>query len=155
MNVINNRLYVGEVSASEIAEKFGTPLYVYDEDVIRHNYRELSESFSYPNVSVYFAAKANTNQEILKILRAEGAGIDAVSPGEVLSALKAGFSPAQIMFTATSVTDEEMQFALSKNVLVNVDSISQLERFGKMNKGGRVSIRINPAVGAGHHTHVI
>ncbi len=155
MNIINNQLYVGELPASEIVKKYGTPIYVYDEDVIRHKYRELSESFSYPKVKIYYAAKANTNPRILEILREEGAGIDAVSPGEILAAFKAGFRPGQVMFTATSVTDEEMKFAIGRKVLVNVDSLSQLERYGRLNPGSRVCIRINPAVGAGHHDHVI
>ncbi len=155
MNIINNLLYIGEIPASEIAKKYGTPVYVYDAEVIRYKYRELAESFSYPKVRIYYAAKANTNLRILEILREEGAGIDAVSPGEILAALKAGFLPEQIMFTATSVADEEMKFAISKKVLVNVDSLSQLERYGRLNPGSRVCIRINPAVGAGHHDHVI
>lgn len=155
MNIINNQLYVGEIPASDVAGKYGTPVYVYDEDVIRNKYRELAESFSYPKVKIYYAAKANTNIRLLEILREEGAGIDAVSPGEILAAFKAGFRAEQIMFTSTSVTDDEMKFAISRKVLVNVDSISQLERYGKMNPGSRVCIRINPAVGAGHHDHVI
>ncbi len=155
MNVINNQLYIGEIPASEVVAKYGTPIYVYDEDVIRNRYRDLAESFSYPKVRIIYAAKANTNPRILEILREEGAGIDAVSPGEVLAALKAGFRPEQVMFTASAVTDEEMKFAIGRKVLVNVDSISQLERYGKMNPGSRVCIRINPAVGAGHHDHVI
>ncbi len=155
MNIINNQLYVGEIPASEIAKKYGTPVYVYDSEIIRYKYRELAESFSYPKVKIHYAAKANTNIRILEILREEGAGIDAVSPGEILAAFKAGFLPEQIMFTATSVTDEEMKFAVSRKVLVNVDSISQLERYGRLNPGSRVCIRINPAVGAGHHDHVI
>lgn len=155
MNIINNQLYVGEIPASDVVKKYGTPVYVYDADVIRYKYRELAESFSYPKVKIFYAAKANTNLRILEILREEGAGIDAVSPGEILAALNAGFLPEQIMFTATSVTDEEMKFAVSRKVLVNVDSLPQLERYGRINPGSRVCIRINPAVGAGHHDHVI
>src|SRR3989344_2592850 len=155
MNVINNQLYIGELHASEIVKRFRTPVYVYDDDVIRHKYRELADSLSYPNVKIFYAAKANTNSRILEILREEGAGIDAVSPGEIMAALNAGFKPNQIMFTATAVSDEEMKFAISKKILVNADSISQLGRYGELNPNSDVCLRINPAVGAGHHDHVI
>jgi len=155
MNVINNQLYIGELPASEIVKKYATPVYVYDEDVIRHKYRELADSISYPKFKIFYAAKANTNIRILEILREEGAGIDAVSPGEILAARNAGFRPDQIMFTATAASKADMKFAIGKKVLVNVDSLSQLERYGKLNPKSNVCIRINPAVGAGHHDHVI
>jgi diaminopimelate decarboxylase len=155
MNFIENRLYIGEIPAEEVVKKYGTPLYAYDEETIRFKYKELADCFTYPNIKIYYACKANTNPAIMKILLAEGAGIDAVSPGEVLVALNAGFRPENIMFTATSVTDEELQFCIKKKILVNIDSISELERYGQLNPRSRVSLRINPAVGAGHHDHVI
>jgi len=155
MNVVENKLYIGELPAAEVVKKYGTPIYVYDEDLIRFKYKEFADSISYPKVKILYAAKANTNKRILEILREEGAGLDAVSPGEILAALNVGFKPEQIMFTATAVTNEDMKFAIDKGVLVNVDSISQLENYGKLNPKSNVSIRINPAVGAGHHDHVI
>ena len=155
MNVKNNRLFVGEIPAEEIARKFGTPVYAYDEDVIRARYRELKKSVKYPKVKIHYACKANTNPRIMQILREEGAGVDAVSPGEAMIALNAGFKPEEILYTSSSATDEEMKFAIEKKITVNADSISQIERFGKLNPGGEISLRINPAVGAGHHDHVI
>ena len=155
MNVNDNKLYVGEIPAAEIAEKFGTPIYAYDENVIRSKYRELKNSLSHPQTKIHYACKANTNIRIMEILREEGAGIDAVSPGEIMAALKAGFKPENIIYTSTSVTDQEMKFAADKNVMINADSTSQLDRFGKTNPGSEVSLRINPAIGAGHHDHVI
>ena len=155
MKVKNNRLFVGEIPAGEIARKFGTPVYVYDEDVIRARYRELKSSISHPRAKIHYACKANSNPEIMRILKEEGAGVDAVSPGEVMTALKAGFRPEEIIYTSASATDEELRFAMEKKITVNADSVSQIERFGKLNPGGEISLRINPDVGAGHHDHVI
>ncbi len=158
ISVKGSRLFIGDVAASDLAGKFGTPIYVYDEETIRSKVRALVQHVAYRPLKVYYAAKANTNLSILRLIRDEGkeaVGIDAVSPGEIELALKAGFRPGQIMFTSTSVTDEEMKFAIGKKVLVNCDSLSQLERYGRLNPNSSVCFRINPDVGAGHHSHVI
>ncbi len=158
ISVKGNRLFIGDVAASDLAKRFGTPVYAYDEETIRSRVRQLLQSIAYQPLKIYYAAKANTSLAILKIIREEGSqavGIDAVSPGEIECALKAGFRPEQIIFTSTSVTDEEMRFAISKKVLVNCDSLSQLERYGRLNPSSKVCFRVNPDVGAGHHSHVI
>ncbi|MAG16406.1 diaminopimelate decarboxylase [Candidatus Woesearchaeota archaeon] len=151
MNIIENKLYVGEIPASDVVKKFGTPVYVYDEDVIRYKYRELAESISYPKLKIFYAAKANANKKILQILREEKAGISAASIGEILVALNAGFKPNQIMLASPSLTNQEMKFAISKKILINIDSVSQLERYGKLNPRSNVSIRINHAVKSSKH----
>ncbi len=150
MNVMDNKLYAGEMQASEIAKKFGTPVYVYDEEAIRFKYRELFESISYLNLKIHYSMKANSNLGILAILREEGANVSAVSPGEAMIALKAGFKPEQIMFAPASATDEEMKFAISRKIRVICDSASQLERYGKLNPRSKAAIRINTAIGAGN-----
>ena len=99
--------------------------------------------------------KANPNVWILNILMNEGAWADVVSPGEIHLALKAGFPPKRLLFTENSVSDDEMRYALSKGVLINVESLSQLERLGRMAPGTDISVRFNIYVGAGHHSHVI
>jgi len=75
--------------------------------------------------------KANSNLEVLKILKNEGAYVDTVSPGEVFTALKAGFPPEQILFTGTSVRNDELRFIIDSNITVNVDSLSQLARLAE------------------------
>ncbi len=158
ISVKGNRLFIGNVAASDLAGKFGTPVYAYDEETIRSKVKALLQNIAYRPLKVYYAAKANTNLSVLKIVREEGGqsiGIDAVSPGEVEAALKAGFRPEQVIFTSTSVTDEEMKSAIARKVLVNCDSLSQLERYGRLNPNSRVCFRVNPDVGAGHHSHVI
>ncbi len=158
ISVKGNRLLVGDAAASDLARQFGTPVYVYDEETIRSKVGLLLQNISYKPLKIYYAAKANANLSIMKIIKEEGkelVGIDAVSPGEIESALKAGFRPEQILFTSTSVTDDEMRFAVGKKILVNCDSLSQLERYGKINPNSKVCFRVNPDVGAGHHNHVI
>jgi diaminopimelate decarboxylase len=92
-------LYVDGVFVLDAARRFGTPLYLYSENQIRR----LAEAFSrqYPKTRILYAVKANTNLSILRVLREEGAEVDAVSPGEVHAALQAGYKPEQILFTGT------------------------------------------------------
>ncbi|MEM3745088.1 MAG: diaminopimelate decarboxylase, partial [Candidatus Bathyarchaeia archaeon] len=95
---------------TELTDKFDTPLYVLIENRIRENFRELKNTLlkHHSRVRIYYSAKANTSLAVLKILKSEGAYLDAVSPGEVFLALKAGFEPEKILFTGTSVRDDEI-----------------------------------------------
>jgi diaminopimelate decarboxylase len=150
-------LYIDEVSATELSKKFNTPLYIISEKRIKENYKRLYNTFSqkYNKIRIYYSAKANTNLSILRILKREGAYIDAVSPGEVFLALKAGFTPEKILFTGTSVRNDELEYLLKLNITINVDSYSQLNRLLKITTPDLLSVRINPEFGAGHHEHVI
>ncbi len=158
--VLDNRggvLYVEGVSSLKLAEEFGTPLYVMSESRIRENYRRLYDALSryYGKVRIYYSAKANTNLSILRILRGEDAHLDAVSPGEVFLALEAGFPPERVLFTGTSVRDDELRFLVDAGVTINIDSLSQLKRLLKIKTPDLLSVRVNPNVEAGHHEHVI
>jgi diaminopimelate decarboxylase len=151
------KLFFDGVSAIELAEKFDTPLYVVSESRIRENYKRLYNALThnYEKIRVYYAAKANSNLSVLKILETEGAYLDAVSPGEVFMALTAGFPPDRILFTGTSVRNDELKFLASSNVTVNIDSLSQLDRLLKITVPNVLSVRVNPEIGAGHHEHCI
>jgi len=153
----NGELFIDDVSALGLAEKFDTPLYVISEKRVRENYRRVYDALSHNHerVRVYYAAKANTSLSVLKILKDEGAYLDAVSPGEIFLALKAGFPPEKILFTGTSVRDDELRFLLDSKVTINIDSLSQLKRLLKIATPPLLSVRINPEVGAGHHEHCI
>ena len=158
--ILENRegtLYVDGVSTVELAAKFDTPLYVMSERRIRENYRRIYGTLSRycGEVKVYYSAKANTNLSVLKILEEEGSCLDTVSPGEVFLALKAGFKPERILYTGTSVRDDELEFLLESGVTINVDSLSQLRRLLKISIPEVISVRVNPEVGAGHHEHVV
>jgi len=152
-------LSIGGADASDLAEEYGTPLYVIDEERIRENYQRLYTAFSskYEKFRIYYACKANTNLAVMRILEQEGSGIDAVSPGEIYTSLLAGFTSERILYTGNNVTDEELEFALSSGVRLNLDSLSQLERLSKLPgaDGKDISFRVNPKVGAGHHDHCI
>ena len=147
---------IGNFTAKELIQKFGSPLYVYDENTIRSKYQELKESISIiKNTKILYACKANSNVEIIKVLKEEGAGVDVVAPGEIYSAVLAGCKKEDILFTGNNMTDWELDYAVSQGVLLNVGDLSALERFGKKYPGADVCIRINPDVGGGHHEHVI
>jgi len=150
-------LYVDGVSSLDLAEKYGTPLYVLSEKRVRENYRKLYRVLSKKskNIRIYYAAKANTSLSVLKILKSEGAYLDTVSPGEVYLALKAGFAPEEILFTGTSVKNEELTFLLNLGIPINVDSFSQFKRILKISTPKFLSFRVNPQVEAGHHKHCI
>lgn len=154
---VNGELYIDGVSTLKLADEFDTPLYVVSEEKIRENYRRLAGAFSknYSKARILYSAKANTNISILRILKSEGAGIDVVSPGEIFLALEAGFSPDQILYTGTSVSDRELAYALKEGVTVNVDSLSQLMRLLKMAVPPVLSVRINTELGAGHHEYTV
>jgi diaminopimelate decarboxylase len=153
----NGTLYFDGVSATELAEQLDTPLYVVSESRIRENYERLRNALTsnYKKIRVYYAAKANSNLSVLKILETESAHLDAVSPGEVSMALVTGFPAERILFTGTSVRNDELKFLADSNVTVNVDSLSQLERLLKITVPNVLSVRVNPEIGAGHHDHCI
>ena len=154
-----NHLDIGGADAIDIAEEFGTPTYVIDENRIRDNYNRFYSVFSkyYPDFKVFYACKANTNLAVMKILESEGCCIDAVSPGEVYTAKKLGFEGERILFTGNNITDDELKFVHDEGVVLNIDSVSALKRLAKIvdPEGVKLSFRVNPMVGAGHHDHCI
>jgi diaminopimelate decarboxylase len=153
----DGELYFDGVSVANLAEVFGTPLYVISESRIRDNYRRLRNALisNYEKIRVYYAAKANSNLSVLKILEKEGSYLDAVSPGEVFMAITTGYPPSRILFTGTSVRNDELKFLADSNITVNVDSLSQLDRLLKIKVPELLSVRVNPEIGAGHHDHCI
>jgi len=147
--------FYGNSSAVELVEKYGSPLYVYNENILKQRCREMMNLIRYPHFKVHYSVKANSNLELLKIIRKEGLFVDAMSPGEMFIELKAGFAPEQILFICNNVSAEEMKFAIEKNINVSVDSLSQLNLYGSLNPGGEVFVRINPGIGVGHSENVI
>jgi diaminopimelate decarboxylase len=145
----------GKISAVELIEKYGSPLYVYDEEILRQRCRELRSLLKYPAFRVNYSAKANTNVELLKIIRDEDLDVDAMSPGEMYLEMKAGFTSDRIMFIGNNVSREEIQYAVDRGIYISVDSLSQLSLLGEINPGGEVCLRLNPGIGAGHHEKVV
>lgn len=153
--VSNKTNFFGNTNPNDLIKEYGSPLYVYNENIMRERCRELKNLLTYPNFSVNFSVKANGNLSLLKIAHEEGLNADAMSPGEIFVEQKAGFSSEQILYISNNVSKEEMQYAIDRNILISVDSVSQLELYGQINNGGNVCIRFNPGVGAGHHEKVI
>lgn len=150
----NSNFYM-ENSPIDLIEKYGSPLYVYNEKILREKMRDMKNLVSYENFAVNYSAKANSSLAILEIANEEGLNIDAMSPGEMYAELKAGFSHDKIFYISNNVSKEEMQYAIDNNITLSVDSISQLEQFGQLNPGGKVAARFNGGIGAGHHEKVI
>ena len=139
----------------DAAKQFGTPVYVYDADCIVQKYNELYDFIKYPKLKIHYAMKANYNFNILKLLNAEGASVDTVSPGDVMLAKKAGFTTDRILYTANNMTDEEVAEVVETGVLLNIGSLSRLEKFGKAYPGSEVCIRFNPDVVDGAHEKIM
>ncbi|MEA4926117.1 MAG: diaminopimelate decarboxylase [Syntrophomonadaceae bacterium] len=149
------KLVFGKKDVQEIIREFGSPVYIYDEEILRERCREMKNLLKYPRFRVNYSAKANTNVELLKIVCSEGLDVDGMSPGEMYLEMKAGFTPDRITFIGNNVSRQELQFAVDRGILISVDSLSQLKLLGEINRGGSVCLRINPGIGAGHHDKVI
>ncbi len=139
----------------ELAEKFGTPLYVYNEDIIRDRMSRVANVITKYPYRANYSCKTNTNLEILRIALSVGINADAMSEGEMRMLLKAGFTPDRIFYVCNNVSADEMRFAIENNIPISLDSLDQLRLFGTINRGGRCAVRINPGVGAGHHEKVV
>ena len=132
------------------ANRFSTPLYVYHAEKIKAQYEKLTAAFSVPGTRFFYASKALTNINILRYIRSIGCNVDCSSINEVKLALHAGFSPEQLLYTSNGIAFEEIIEAVSAGVHINIDSLSNLEKFGK--KYGHsypVGIRIRPDIMAG------
>ncbi|MBQ4132703.1 MAG: diaminopimelate decarboxylase [Desulfovibrionaceae bacterium] len=147
--------FFGKLSPYELAKKYGTPLYIYNERILRERCRELMALSDHPGFAVNYSVKANANLALLRIIRSEGLIADSMSPGEVYVAMQAGFSAEQILYVCNNISGEEMRYPLERGILVSVDSLYQLEELGRVNRGGRAVVRFNPGIGAGHHKKVI
>jgi diaminopimelate decarboxylase len=135
---------------NDLAQRFGTPLYVYHAEKIKEQYIKLTSGFSVIDSKFFFACKALTNINILKYINSLGCGIDCSSINEVKLALHAGVPADQILYTSNGISFEEIQDAVSSKVHINIDSLSNLEKFGK--KYGNtypVGVRLRPNILAG------
>jgi len=133
-----------------IAEEFGTPVYIYHADKIAEQYSRLAKAFSKSNVRFFYACKALTNISVLRYIQSLGSGVDCSSINEVKLALYAGFKPENVLYTSNGIDFEEIIEAAEAGVNINIDSLSNLEKFGK--KYGHsypVGIRLRPNIMAG------
>jgi len=133
-----------------IANEYGTPLYVYHAEKISEQYQKLQSAFDQSNTRFFYACKALTNINILKHIRSLGCNIDCSSINEVKLAVKAGFESGNILYTSNGIAFSEIEEAVSLGVNVNIDSLSNLEKFGaKYGHTYPVGIRLRPNIMAG------
>jgi diaminopimelate decarboxylase len=145
--------WLGPRRAEELAQRFGTPFYVYSARTIRSRCRAISRAF--PGASVRYAMKANSNPSLLALIRSMGVGADTVSPWEVRLARAVGFRRKDTIYSGNNPSDDDLKHVHDAGVVLNLDALSSLRRFGELAPGGEVSLRLNLEIGAGHHPHVI
>ncbi|MFZ2384952.1 MAG: diaminopimelate decarboxylase [Candidatus Omnitrophota bacterium] len=153
------KLYCEGMDLNRVAERFGTPLYVYSYNTLTDHFLKLREAFREIAPLICYSVKANSNLSILKILVEQGAGLDIVSGGELFRALKSGCPPERIVYASVGKTDREIEEAVSKKILFfNVESEPELARInliaGRYSRRVKIALRINPDVEAKTHKFI-
>jgi len=154
-----NRFYCEKVKIEEIANKYGTPLYLYSYKTLINHYRKLKKAFSKFKPLICFSMKCNSNLTLLKILVREGAGLDIVSGGELYKALKVGTDPKRIVYASVGKTENEIKNAISAGILFfNVESLPELELIDRiarrLKKKVKIAIRLNPDIDPETHAYI-
>ena len=155
MHFADGVLHIANASALDLARRFGTPLYVYDAAVIRRQIERVKRAFARLPFQPFYAMKANSNLAILRLVHQSGFGADAVSPGEIFLARSAGFAAEEIWFTCSNVSDDDLQAIGDARIVINLNSMSEVDRILALGLPNPVALRVNPDVGAGHHADVV
>ena len=155
----NKNLFVENVSVKRLTSKFGTPFYLYSESNIIENYKSFFNNFKKSKPLICFSVKANSNIQILKVLKKMGSGADVVSGGELLKAIKSGIKPNKIVFSGVGKTEDEIRLAIRKNILlINVESENEAilinKIAGNLKKKISIGIRLNPDINAPTHKKI-
>jgi diaminopimelate decarboxylase len=154
-----NELFAEDVAVKALAEKYGTPLYIYSYHTLLRHFRAYSDAFNdYPHI-ICFALKANPNISILRLFAKNGGGADIVSGGELYKALRAGIPPQKIVYAGVGKTEEEIRLSLKSKILMfNVESEDELREInriaGIMRKKAPISLRINPDIDPETHPYI-
>ena len=159
LRYVGKNLFVERLSIKNILKKNKTPFYIYSENQIAFNFLKFAKTFKKTNPLICFAAKSNSNLNILRILGKLGAGADVVSGGELLKALKAGIRPNKIVFSGVGKTEEELKIAINKKILlINCESESEAKLVNNLSKKLRkkvsIGFRLNPNVDAKTHKNI-
>ena len=154
-----NNLFVENVSVKKLASQIVTPFYLYSEGNIVENYKSFLNNFKRSNPLICFSVKANSNIQILKILKKMGSGADVVSGGELLKAIKSGIKPSKIVFSGVGKTEDEIKLAIKKNILlINVESENEAilinKISGQLKKRTSIGVRLNPDINAPTHKKI-
>ena len=159
LRYVGKNLFVEKLSIKNILKKNKTPFYIYSESQIAFNFLKFANTFKKTNPLICFAAKSNSNLNILRVLSKLGAGADVVSGGELLKALKAGIRPNKIVFSGVGKTEEELKIAINKKILlINCESESEAKLVNnlakKLRKKVSIGFRLNPNVDAKTHKNI-
>ncbi len=154
-----DQLFAEDVALGEIAQRFGTPCYVYSRAALSDGYRQFAEAFKSRDHLICYAVKANSNLAILNLFARLGAGFDIVSGGELQRVLAAGGAADKVVFSGVGKSEAEMRQALEAGILCfNVESAPELDRLnevaGSMGKVAPISLRVNPDVDAKTHPYI-
>ena len=155
----NNNLFVEGVSVKRLASKMSTPFYLYSEGNIIENFKSFLNNFKNSKPLICFSVKANSNIQILKVLKKMGSGADVVSGGELLKAIKSGIKPNKIVFSGVGKTEDEIRLAIRKKILlINVESENEAVLInkiaGSLRKKVAIGIRLNPDINAPTHKKI-
>jgi diaminopimelate decarboxylase len=157
----DNRLYAENLLVEDLANQYGTPLYIYSKNQILKNYREINQPLVNSKLDFLncYAIKANSNPEILKILSEEGAGAEISSGGELYLSLKFGYLRNKITYTGVGKTDEEIEYGLKENIFnFTVESLQEIKVISeiahRLSLIARISIRVNPDINANTHPYI-
>lgn len=155
----HNELYCESVAIKGLAEKYGTPLYVYSHKTLIDHYRKIRDAFKSIRPLICFSMKANSNLALCSALVREGAGLDIVSGGELYAALKTGVSTKKIVYASVGKTEEEIETAIRHHIfLFNVESFPELKMInkvaGRLGRRQAVAIRVNPDVKPKTHRYI-
>jgi diaminopimelate decarboxylase len=155
MEIRDNTLCIGGLEAAALVKEFGSPLYVYDAELIAARTKALQKAFSYPHTKLHFACKANSTREILQLIRELGVGLETVSIGEVQKGVAAGFSSRDMLYTCSNASRGEIEAVLKAGVRINADSLNQVRLIGELQPGAQLGLRLNLGVGAGAHEKIV
>ena len=148
-------LFLTAKQTRQLLEQYGSPLYVYSEQILRQRCRDMVGMLPKDNAFVSYSVKANTNLTLLRIAHEEELHADAMSLGEVEMCRIAGFAPDEIFYVCNNVSAAEMKAVADRGIVVSVDAVSQMETFAKACPGGRAAVRVNTEFGDGHSDKVI
>jgi len=155
----DGRLHAENVPLSDLADRYGTPLYVYSRNYLRSQYRTLADAMSAVSPLICYSVKANSNAAVIRTFLDEGSGLDIVSGGELFRALRAGADPGRIVFAGVGKTRDEIEYALQQDILFfTVESEPEAARISdcaqKLGVTGRIAFRVNPDVDPQTHKYI-
>lgn len=146
LDIVNHKLVIGGISAAGLADKYGTPLYVYSAEYLKQQFNRLKDIFKYPKLQIYYSCHANANIALMKLLKKEGAYLQVASPMEMMLGFKSGFTSFSVLYHGINLSEEEMRFCADRNIRFSIDNLQMLRKYGERYRGSKVMLRLNPVL---------